>query len=262
MDKPCTLLTLAFLAMLAAGCYRSPSSPMASLPAIETVDAPEAPPRSGVAVPEEYDIHCLAVVTAESASVYREPRVYAAVVGRVDEGRYVVAQTGRGDLVGVRMEDGALGWMRADALMLLDISSEPEAAVEFPDFEPRGGKPVFRAGNAVVSRAYAYLGIPYVWGGTSRSGLDCSGFVQRVFAEEGIHLPRVAADQYEVGFPVSQSALQAGDRLYFQSGTEVDHTGIYIGDHRFIHSSSSGGGVRVDDLAEPRWQRLYVGARR
>ena len=235
---------------------------MASFPAIEAAEAPAAAPRAGVAVPEEYGIHCLAVVTADSASVYREPRVYAAVVGRVEAGRYVIAETGRGELVGVRMEDGALGWMRADALMLLDISSEPEAAVQFPDFEPPGGKPIFRAGNAVVSRAYAYLGIPYVWGGTSRSGMDCSGFVQKVFAEEGIHLPRVADDQYQVGFPVPQTSLRPGDRLYFRSGSEVDHTGIYIGDSHFIHSSSSGGGVRVDDLTEPRWQRIYVGARR
>ena len=107
-----------------------------------------------------------------------------------------------------------------------------------------------------------YLGVPYVWGGTSVSGMDCSGFVQKVFREEGRELPRVACDQARVGLPVVLGALEAGDRVYFQAGHEIDHTGIYMGDGRFIHASGSGGAVRIDDLFDTRWQRIYAGAMR
>jgi cell wall-associated NlpC family hydrolase len=83
-----------------------------------------------------------------------------------------------------------------------------------------------------------------------------------VFREEGTELPRVAADQAQVGLPIVMGALEAGDRVYFKAGHEIDHTGIYMGDGRFIHASGSGGAVRIDDLFDARWQRIYAGARR
>ncbi len=107
-----------------------------------------------------------------------------------------------------------------------------------------------------VRTAERYLGLPYVWGGTSPSrGFDCSGFVYYVFAEHGIRLPRVSRDQASAGqrIPTRIDRLAPGD-LMFYAGRDgvINHVAIYAGNGRIIHASSSGQGVRYDDLNTPR----------
>lgn len=110
--------------------------------------------------------------------------------------------------------------------------------------------------------ALRYVGVPYVWGGTSYSGVDCSGFVQAVFEHNGISLPRTADSQFEVGRAVKMRDLQAGDLVFFETyAAGASHVGIYLGNGRFVHASSSNG-VRVDALAEDYYALRYVGARR
>jgi cell wall-associated NlpC family hydrolase len=128
------------------------------------------------------------------------------------------------------------------------------------------------ARHAVALRALDvaddYLGTPYVWGGnTPEEGFDCSGFVRFVFAREGIDLPRVSRDQARVGegVPLDLRFIEAGDLIAFASdGHHVDHIGIYAGDGRFIHASSSGNGVRWDDLhtERGRWYLEHMVAAR
>lgn len=121
----------------------------------------------------------------------------------------------------------------------------------------------------VVDTADDYVGVPYLWGGESpRDGFDCSGYVQYVFARNGIRLPRVSRDQAWAGRPVSPvvSALLPGD-LMFYAGRDgvVNHVAIYAGGNRIIHSSSSGRGVRYDDLSTRRgryYATRMVAARR
>jgi hypothetical protein len=121
---------------------------------------------------------------------------------------------------------------------------------------------------AVVNTADDYLGVPYVWGGNTPKGFDCSGFTKYVYAKHGIDLPRVSRQQAQVGERVSTSlsALQVGDLLFFAADySRVDHVAIYIGDNRIIHATASGGEVRYDDLTSDRgqWFRDHmVGARR
>jgi len=117
--------------------------------------------------------------------------------------------------------------------------------------------------NAIISTAKKYMDVPYLWGGTSpETGFDCSGYVQYVFAKNGISLPRVSRDQYTVGTPVAFNNLQLGDLVFFSiaKNGNIDHDGIYIGNGQFINSSSSKG-VTIYNLG-PYWKSVYVGAKR
>jgi cell wall-associated NlpC family hydrolase len=109
--------------------------------------------------------------------------------------------------------------------------------------------------------ALRFLGTPYVFGGNSTSGFDCSAYVQHVFAMVGISLPRTADAQYDVGKP-SVGGPQPGDLVFFQTYTEgVSHVGIYLGNGQFVHASSSHG-VMVSKLSESYWASRYLGSKR
>ena len=117
--------------------------------------------------------------------------------------------------------------------------------------------------DAIITTAKKYIGVSYLWGGTSpETGFDCSGYVQYVFAKNGISLPRVSRDQYTVGTSVDFNNLQPGDLVFFSFARNgvVDHDGIYIGNGQFINSSSSKG-VTIYNLG-PYWKSVYVGAKR
>ncbi len=160
----------------------------------------------------------------------------------------VVSQAG--DWLGLLMVDGRTGWVPANRISMLDWNVIQTDVGE--------GMP------QIVQTALRYLGIPYVWGGVSPSGMDCSGFVQRVFREHGIHLPRTATPQMRVGREVPPSEMQPGDRVYFlnRARTRIDHTGIYIGNGKMIHAASRPGRVVVEQLIGGRLWDLFCGARR
>lgn len=117
--------------------------------------------------------------------------------------------------------------------------------------------------DAIIATAKKYIGVPYQWGGESpTTGFDCSGFVQYVFAQNGITLPRISTEQYKIGTPVSLNQLEPGDLIFFSianNGT-VDHVGIYIGNNQFINASSSKG-VTTYPIG-PYWTSIVVGAKR
>lgn len=102
-------------------------------------------------------------------------------------------------------------------------------------------------GQAVVQAASKYLGVPYVWGGTSAAGLDCSGLVQKAYGDLGISMPRVAADQARMGTPVASLAqAKPGDLLAF--GSPVDHIAIYVGDNKMIAAPQPGENVKIQSV--------------
>ena len=150
-----------------------------------------------------------------------------------------------------------------------DNSQEPayeEPAYEEPAYEePAYEEPSYDSGSSssIVSVAQNYLGVPYVWGGTSPSGFDCSGFTQYVFRQCGYSINRTADAQYSNGSYVSYDSLQAGDLVFFAntySASGITHVGIYIGGGQFIHAAN--GGVKISSLSESYYSSRYYGARR
>ncbi|MBV8081882.1 MAG: C40 family peptidase [Candidatus Eremiobacteraeota bacterium] len=113
----------------------------------------------------------------------------------------------------------------------------------------------------ITHTAMRYLGVPYMWGGTSFAGVDCSGFVQTVFAKNGIELPRMADEQFAMGHRIAERLLMPGDLVFFETYTSgASHVGIYIGHGKFIHASMRG--VMIDSLGMDYYAARYIGARR
>jgi cell wall-associated NlpC family hydrolase len=127
------------------------------------------------------------------------------------------------------------------------------------DREPSPGTSPSPGRRAVVRAAMHYVGTPYVWGGESPAGFDCWGFVKYVYARVGTVLPRTVKEQYEIGAPVERDRLRVGDIVFFD---RLRHNGIYIGNHRLIHTSKPGGTVEVASLDTAWFSRRWVGARR
>ncbi len=122
---------------------------------------------------------------------------------------------------------------------------------------PAGPLPV--GYTQAASIALGYLGVPYVWGGESPSGFDCSGLVAYVYAQLGVALPHYAAAQYTYGVAVPESQLQPGDLVFFAN---LNHVGIYIGNGQFVNAPHTGAFVEIDSLSTPWFSAHYVGARR
>ncbi|MFP3728529.1 NlpC/P60 family protein [Priestia filamentosa] len=119
-------------------------------------------------------------------------------------------------------------------------------------------------GQRMVAHALRDRGIPYVWGGATHSGFDCSGFILHLFKEEGINsLPRNSADIYKHGIYVSKSNLQPGDIVFFKNTYRpgISHMGIYIGNNQFVHASSSKG-TTITSLDNSYFGPRYAGAKR
>lgn len=116
--------------------------------------------------------------------------------------------------------------------------------------------------KALLAEADRYKGVPYVFGGNTPRGFDCSGYTKYVFAKAGITLPRLADEQYEVGQNVSRSNLRPGDLVFFETYEPgASHSGIYVGNGKFISATTSRG-VAIADLDSGYWHERYLGARR
>ena len=121
-------------------------------------------------------------------------------------------------------------------------------------------------GQEIANYALTFVGYPYVYGGSSPSGFDCSGFTQYVYKQFGYGLNRTASAQLQNGTPVSMSELQPGDLVLFKrSGTgssAASHVGIYIGNGQCVHASTSTVGVIVSDISSAYYTTGFVGGRR
>jgi cell wall-associated NlpC family hydrolase len=148
----------------------------------------------------------------------------------------------------VRLPNAEVAFIQASEVTVRD-ASEPE---------PKA------AGADLVATARRFLGVPYVWGGMTAHGLDCSGLVSRVYAFHGYRLRRDADLQFEDErmAPVAKADLQAGDLLFF-GGEQITHVGLYEGEGRFLHATTRDRPeVQESQLGDPHWAGQYQGARR
>jgi cell wall-associated NlpC family hydrolase len=121
---------------------------------------------------------------------------------------------------------------------------------------------VSSAAEALRAEIDGWMGTPYLWGGDDHNGIDCSAFVQNVFRDAlDVALPRTTATQRNSGSAVDQGELTFADLVFFFTPIKTNHVGIYLGDGRFAHASSSRG-VTVSNLAESYWRDAYTMARR
>ncbi|MBW9155126.1 C40 family peptidase [Clostridium tagluense] len=126
-----------------------------------------------------------------------------------------------------------------------------------PKYTPSRGSATI-SDNAIIAYASNFLGTPYLWGGTSPSGFDCSGFTQYVYAHFGISVGRTTFDQINDGVQVSRENLQPGDLIFFGTFASPHHMGMYVGDNNYIHAPHTGDVIKIS----PVGRNDYVTARR
>ncbi|MBC7326654.1 C40 family peptidase [bacterium] len=202
-------------------------------------------------------------VIKEGAGVYSAPSTRSTLYYRCPKDMYLAVKEERGDWLGIIMIDGSLGWIEkkntksipnvSNIILYVTTNFNPSTTTNRSlSFQEK-----------IVQTALGFLGVPYRWGGVTSRGMDCSGFVQKVFSMNGIRLPRSAEQQAKVGISVPLDKLEIGDRLYFIGNHgRIDHTGIYLGNGLFIHSARSKGGVSIDSIYDEKWRRILAGARR
>ena len=191
----------------------------------------------------------LAQVSNLLAFAYHEPDVTAhAPALQIPIGARLEVAGKQDDWVQVTLPDRSLRWVQQGDVSLTTADAE-----------------VIRgSSDEVITTAKRFLDLPYLWGGTTPLGIDCSGFVQLVYHLNGVSLLRDADLQYSQPglLPVDQANLQPGDLVFFGQ-TSIAHVGLYIGDGRFIHATTyQDPVVQISRLDEPHWTALYQGARR
>lgn len=216
-------------------------------------------------------------VTGNKVNLRSGPATSYASIGRANRGdkAYIIGFNNKWYKV---IFGESICYIRSDYLDLTEIPYENAASKKQPLFfvdgkstglapsaaalkAPSSGLSATR--QAIVDDAKKFLGTPYLWGGTTPKGFDCSGFVQYVLNKNGISIPRTTELQCKVGTYVAKSDLIPGDLVFLQNTYRagVSHVGIYIGDGKMIHASSSKG-VTISDLHNSYYTKHYHSARR
>ena len=212
-------------------------------------------------------------VTADVLNIRSAPKSGSTSLGTASHGAVLTVTGIEGSWFAVSY-NGVSGYVASQYVLICSPSTADTSAPETPEETPAetpaetptDNPAATVSGSEIVSLAQQYLGVPYVYGGSSPSGFDCSGFTMYIFAQVGVKLPHGATSQLSYGASVSRSELQPGDLVFFQDyGAVASHVGIYIGGDQFIHASSSSGNSRcvtVSSLAESYYANHYYTARR
>jgi cell wall-associated NlpC family hydrolase len=224
-------------------------------------------------------------ILAGKAEVRASQSPKGKLLGKVPQNTHVAILAESANYYGVMMTQNKIGWIAKGQMEMIpyqtEVKPQPEpdpTPARIPASLPRDNSalpdPVENRAaylaslgdreSILISEAFTYMGIPYVWGGETRRGLDCSAFVRSVYRKIGTELPRVSYEQAVVGQMVNWEDLQPGDRLYFamKGERQVNHCGLYLGNGNFIHASSNHHEVAVDSLRKPNYFNNLICARR
>lgn len=115
----------------------------------------------------------------------------------------------------------------------------------------------------IVRTARSFIGVPYLWGGNTQDGLDCSGFTMAVYRLNGLNLPRSSREQFETGHFVSKAELREGDLVFFRTAAadKISHVGVYVGEDEFIHAPGRGRTISTGSFRNGYFLRQYAGGR-
>lgn len=219
------------------------ASPLAAgsgaAPIVGTATSVEAAPEVGAEVLAPHPLR-----------VRRGPKSYHTTLALVAQGTPLRVLAAEGRWIQVRLPGDEAGWLPADDLR----ATLPPAAVE----------PGAIHGADIVREGMRYLGTPYVWGGQSARGVDCSGFVYVVFSGRMPQLVRLRSfDYFQMGVPVDRTDLRPGDLVFFTTyAPGPSHVGIYAGSGRFLHASSGARRVVATPMDDAYYAARYLGARR
>ncbi|MGM9523818.1 MAG: NlpC/P60 family protein [Faecousia sp.] len=161
--------------------------------------------------------------------------------------------------------EGQIGYIRSDLVTLLEkpLNNTGRAATSSDDKTSSGSTSTEAdLGQQIATYAQQFVGYPYVYGGSSPSGFDCSGFMQYVFSQFGYSINRTATAQLANGYSVAYEDLRPGDIIYFGYGSTASHVGMYIGNGQFVHAENSSTGVVITDLSVSWYANRYLCAHR
>ncbi|MBQ4515297.1 MAG: C40 family peptidase [Clostridia bacterium] len=193
---------------------------------------------------------CVGIVVGDTVNVRTGPATDYESISQVWYGVTLDVYAREGNWFKIGIGDNKTAYINADY-----VSVRPE------DIANRGS---FTAGNRVVEMAKRYLGTPYVYGGSSPKGFDCSGFTSFVYKQLGYSLNRTAHSQLSNGVEVARSDLRPGDLVMFKraGNSSVHHVGIYVGDGMMIHSPQTGDVVKYTSINTGYYNNVYYTARR
>lgn len=199
------------------------------------------------------------------AAVHSRPRANAGILGWLPHGAVITVLDSQGEYYRIDCYEMS-GYIHKSLAEQTEEGYVLNAQQEHPDVALWNALPkakVMQLQQKLVETALAYRGVPYVWGGTTPRGFDCSGFTQYVYRRCGLALPRTCEHQFSVGMIVEKEDLQPGDILLFQNtggASGLSHVGMYIGGGKLIHAGSRG--ITVVELSNSYFTRHYLCARR
>lgn len=231
-------------------------------------EKPQEPVVEVVAEPEK--IQKTLYVNTELVNVRKEASTSSEVISRLSmntavdvysesNGWYKVKVSGKEGYISTSL----LSTTKQEITTTSRSSDAPRTSGEQMQAQEQSQAPASGKGTTVVETAKKYIGSKYVYGGSSPSGFDCSGFTAYIYNQHGVSLNRTAAGQYSNGTSVSRGNLQPGDLVMFgPSASGINHVGIYIGGGQIVHAANPSRGVTTDTINSGYYNTNYVGARR
>lgn len=193
-------------------------------------------------------------VTASLLNIRQQPSLSGAVIAQAPNGA-VLNILDTSDSYWFKVRYGAVEGYAASEYISTSLR-------KIYDSTSRGGYVDRSSNEALINYAKQFLGLPYVYGGSTPAGFDCSGFVKYVFGQFGVNLSRTTYSQVNEGVYVPKDQLQMGDLVFFAPGGNINHVGIYISDGNFIHSTHTGDVLKISSINSGYYKNHYYTARR